>query len=349
MFQDLKEAITVTLAKRLASPVLSSFFLSWLIINYDITLLLFSGQSWSVKVQYIQNSFDSTSEIYLNLILPIGTALFYVFLWPFLDMYFYKWSKEMNFKYREIQKNIEDKAPMTRKEERNLRSELRDYQESSREEIANKDVRIGELESRNKELALSNADLTSSNSDIQEKINGLEEELSKIRESGEENKDFDKLENLFKNRFGENFSLRDISEDAFNDLFDREKPEETHKNYIYEFLYSDKLREQASREGYILGEPKLVINKAELPEETWNVFHDAYYSASEVPETGSLTMINVELTRDNALKDNVPFSKAPIAHQPWVLNDIKNVGNELEIINSWASEYAKAKKEILRG
>lgn len=81
---ELRTNITEQLSKRVTSPFLSTYFLSWLVVNFDWIFLAISGATWNAKVQIIQSSFDG--YLSYRTIYPLISALFFVVVWPALEI-----------------------------------------------------------------------------------------------------------------------------------------------------------------------------------------------------------------------------------------------------------------------
>ena len=152
MFQELKDFFTVTLAKRLSSPFLSSFIFAWCVTNYEITLLIFSGNDWNTKVTFISGIYSHFIDYYPRVLCPFLISLFYIICWPYLDMRLYSVSKRWNVEYKNRQKQIEDITPMTRGDEVKLKEKLSNHVNSTRKEIIEKEAMILSLENKIKEL-----------------------------------------------------------------------------------------------------------------------------------------------------------------------------------------------------
>jgi hypothetical protein len=183
MFQELRDFFTVTLAKRLSSPFISTFLLAWCIANYDVVLLVFSGTEWQTKIVYIKSafSFTVTSDYFFNVIwrfaLPVGVSFFYILVWPEWDMYFYEKTKLSSIKYKNKQMELEGITPISQEERDNLYDELNKYKEESRKEIAEKEARISELENRNKASSAREAEFQKEIINLTDEIHSKDKEL----------------------------------------------------------------------------------------------------------------------------------------------------------------------------
>ncbi|MBQ4837128.1 hypothetical protein [Pseudoalteromonas luteoviolacea] len=114
MFQEFRDFLTITLAKRLSSPFLVTLIFTWAVVNIDMVLLVFSNVPWDVQQANITNYY--TKFEWYRLALPLLITGFYVFVWPFLDMYIFKFTKELNFKFKELQIKLEGEQPISKDE-----------------------------------------------------------------------------------------------------------------------------------------------------------------------------------------------------------------------------------------
>lgn len=152
MIQEIKDFITITLAKRLSSPFLSSFIFAWCITNYDITLLIFSGSDWNTKVTYISGVFNSITWPNNRFLYPLYTSLFYIVVWPALDMVFYTMSKYWSILYKNVQMRLEKITPITHEERKLIEVNYIENMDALRKDISTKSKIITDLESKINEL-----------------------------------------------------------------------------------------------------------------------------------------------------------------------------------------------------
>ncbi len=192
MYEELKDLFTVTLAKRLTSPFLSTFIFASCVTNYDITLLIFSGTDWNTKVTYISAAANSIPfwtpwESY-RVRWPLIVSAFYVLLWPLFDMLFYSISKGWNILYKIIQNLLEKVTPITPEQRQKIEDKLDITINGLRERLANKEVELTEQESKNRSLlkVISDKDrevehLGKLDADHTKHINDLSKEVNQLK------------------------------------------------------------------------------------------------------------------------------------------------------------------------
>lgn len=82
-FTGLFDAMQDSIGERLSSPLIFSFSVSWLIINYRFILMMFSEESIIIKVQML-NIYTHEYGIPYLVLYPFAAMCFYVFLYPFI-------------------------------------------------------------------------------------------------------------------------------------------------------------------------------------------------------------------------------------------------------------------------
>lgn len=127
MLEGISDSIKVALYDRLSNPLLSSFLLSWIILNYEVFVYLFSNLSPVSKIQGINAVFaDGSSWLTLGFEAPgwfiygfwhpLILALIYLFVFPLPSQKVFKFWRETQKKLQEIKVNIEDDTPMTKEQ-----------------------------------------------------------------------------------------------------------------------------------------------------------------------------------------------------------------------------------------
>ncbi|MCG7550465.1 hypothetical protein [Pseudoalteromonas sp. Of7M-16] len=150
MFQEFRDFLTITLAKRLSSPFLGTFIFTWAVVNIDMVLLVFSNVPWDVQQANI-TSYYTKFEWY-RLVLPLLITGFYVFIWPYLDMYIFKFTKELNFKFKELQIKLEGEQPISKDELDTLRASHKADKKAYDADIEAHEKTIKQLKDEVKEL-----------------------------------------------------------------------------------------------------------------------------------------------------------------------------------------------------
>jgi hypothetical protein len=313
MIQEIKDLFTVTLAKRLTSPFISTFMFAWCVTNYDITLLVFSGNDWNTKVSYISGLINSSSYITYRSWSPLAISFFYLSLWPLLDMQLYKLSKKWSIKYKALQMKMEEVTPITPEERKEIEDKLNKIINEFREEIVAKESKISEIETRykialeisiNKDQELS--DLNGKINDQEQEISGLKSELSGFMVGNKTNVPPSETEKT---------------------------PEVINKAYSLPYHVSDVIKKKESLNGKpITGELYLQFNRSEIDDDIFKAFHTVNYNASKGGiMDGYDVRINLPTIDDTGRKvSDTSF---------WTLEKSPSGLTAVEILNIWYSDY----------
>lgn len=125
MFDDLIKTIKAQLYDRIASPLFSSYLISWVGWNYKFLLTLFSGMKVKEKLDFI-SSVVYPSFHYLLLhgaIYPLITAMLIIFAYPYPAKFTYEFYRRRQVELKEIQQRIDDETPLTREEAKKIRTD----------------------------------------------------------------------------------------------------------------------------------------------------------------------------------------------------------------------------------
>lgn len=100
MFSSLKQVFT----ERLTSPFWGSFIMSWVIINYEFIMIIFSDNSVSTTIQLIQTySFTDALDLFLKGVLaPLIASLIYIYLYPIPALKFYEYTLNEQIKLNNL-------------------------------------------------------------------------------------------------------------------------------------------------------------------------------------------------------------------------------------------------------
>jgi hypothetical protein len=87
LFTPLKEAV----ASRLASPLTSSYVISWSLWNYKLIMIVFSSNSISTTFDLIdKHIFPNATATFMNLFAPFALAIFYLYGYQKLSNWIHK-------------------------------------------------------------------------------------------------------------------------------------------------------------------------------------------------------------------------------------------------------------------
>ena len=150
---DFLKSVRSYLYERSASPLAGAFFFAWLILNYRIFFILFSGEPYSdsfaaidamVSIDWIDRHFLFLSETRLELLagrlinwilLPGLLAASYIFLYPKLAAPVYKYALERRQELRDIKQKAEQARLLTVEESQKVFREIRDLRNRHDEEM----------------------------------------------------------------------------------------------------------------------------------------------------------------------------------------------------------------------
>ncbi|MGE4399780.1 MAG: hypothetical protein AB7D29_09695 [Campylobacterales bacterium] len=119
MVNDLKDSIKAKLYDFNYTPFMSSFVISWIVINHKYLLIFFAdGVELREKIGLL-NSISLLSDSCLNFfIYPLGFALFYVYIYPLAAQKFYEYTLERSRELKEAKRKVENETPLTLEESR---------------------------------------------------------------------------------------------------------------------------------------------------------------------------------------------------------------------------------------
>ncbi|EGQ9717151.1 hypothetical protein ACRRGR_003254 [Vibrio alginolyticus] len=140
MFADAFTSIRAYMYDRVCSPLLGSLLISWAVWNYKFFILILSSLSYGDKLRYINILYSSAYEIYLQgVLLPILTATFYIFVFPYPAQWVYQFSLARQKKLADIKHDIEDSKLLTVEQSRVIRQQLLEVQRENDLAIEQKD------------------------------------------------------------------------------------------------------------------------------------------------------------------------------------------------------------------
>ncbi len=132
IFSELTNSIKSKLYDFHYSPFMSSFIISWIIINHKYLLILFSKEKLELKLEMLNKyQFEIIYGYTTYFIIPIVIALFYVFLYPLIAFIFYKVTLIYQEMMRSEKHKIENKTLITLEEKEILINELSELKNDS--------------------------------------------------------------------------------------------------------------------------------------------------------------------------------------------------------------------------
>lgn len=310
MIQDLKDAFTVTLARRLSSPFLSSFIIAWCFWNYDVVLLVLSGADWDTKVTYINGVFVGWTYA-CRVTAPIFIAAIYVYAWPWIDMEIYGYSKQRAIDYKNKQMKLEGVTPITPEERIKLEEKYSRSQQSFRNEISEKEDTISELKER-----------------ISEGANKLREQADEIEKLKLELDDTT-IDSMLEETEKTEVTLDDEAASR------SEKPDI--KTFAFKYRLSDKVKKEVSRKGLSVEDTYLLqFEHGDIDEDVFEAFHDSQYDAHKGKFGNGIPILFVRKEKGVTYKSEWNLNVSPVG-----LSDV-------DIINEWYSDYCDELKKHTR-
>lgn len=124
MFDDIFKSVRRHMSDRLASPLMGSFIVCWLVWNYKFVLIALSTAPVADRLSLIgREVFPDTGATWLNgVLIPLGGALVYVLVYPMPARWTYHYAKWQQGKLLAIRRKLEDETPLTREESRKVRN-----------------------------------------------------------------------------------------------------------------------------------------------------------------------------------------------------------------------------------
>jgi hypothetical protein len=179
---DLIKSLKAQLYDRVASPLLSSFLISWAVWNHRIFVVMTSSD---LK---LQQKFTYADEVlyphfyevaFKGFIWPLLSALALLFIYPIPGRWVYQYVRKEQKRLKEIQQKIDDETPITQEDAKELRAAIRKADAEFQKEIAERDKLIVRLrEEIEKQDAKSTID--NENSTINEPAQDTEDEVESL-------------------------------------------------------------------------------------------------------------------------------------------------------------------------
>lgn len=178
MIDDIKDSIKAKLYDFQYTPFMSSYIISWVLLNHKYLLVYFGQSPLDDKLLYL-------GECHLEFFLPLYVALIYVFIYPLFALGFYavtlwykKWSKDIKTKIEKLTAIHPDEA----KKIREISSRFDDEKDELLKKLEKKEDEYKE-KLENELLPLQNQieSLTSAHKVAEELIQKLESQNEKLQ------------------------------------------------------------------------------------------------------------------------------------------------------------------------
>jgi len=162
--EDILKSLKAYLYERSTSPLLGAVITSWCAWNYKFILIALSGERVTKKIKLIESYFDghtldlwgyslSIAPIFTYAgLLPILTALSYIYLYPKVAIPVYRKSLKEKKNLRNIKQEDSDARILDEKESREIWQQISELQEKYDEDTTTLRSQISALSKNNKEL-----------------------------------------------------------------------------------------------------------------------------------------------------------------------------------------------------
>ena len=86
MVQDALDSLKLTINERVSSPFVSAFFVSAIVVNWKLSILIFSGVEYEAKIEIVSSLYPSLEHgVYGFVVWPLVGAFFWAFVWPLIN------------------------------------------------------------------------------------------------------------------------------------------------------------------------------------------------------------------------------------------------------------------------
>jgi len=191
-FTDAFNSMTVQLSERFSSPLMGGFLISWLLWNYRLVFVLFSGMDIELKFDYIDEfHFDSWYRLILQgFIYPLITSLIFIYLYPWPALKTFEYYRKKQKLLRDKKLEIENSELLTVEQSVSLRLEISSLKEKFHNELSEKDKIIESQKSEIESNRLLVEDRTRRAEELKIEANKFKVESEKLK---------DKIDDLYKN------------------------------------------------------------------------------------------------------------------------------------------------------
>lgn len=180
MFDEVFSSIRNSLRERITSPLLGTFAIAWAIWNYRFLAVLFSEIPYHEKFSYIDSELyagDFINRFLCQFVLPIISTLLFIWLYPILSKYVYRYWRTKQKEMREIRLQVEKETLLSVEESRKLLGEMISLERRFENELAGRDQEIRQL----KDAIQAGSNTTEMAEEFKpDQLQTLDQELSKL-------------------------------------------------------------------------------------------------------------------------------------------------------------------------
>lgn len=207
MIDELWTSIRAYLYDRTSSPLLGAIVTGLLIWNFKILILVFSSNTYALKVWEIDHFYSQTFFVFRSLgyehwifsnyvfciyLLPLVTAIFYIFIFPEVSIRVFKHSYEKRLQLIEEKKKLQGSAILTEDDKDALLQKVEESRRKNRAEIVIMSEQITTLESQRdastetiNQLERSYANLIKTTEELEQENNRFKERLGNFDDNEE--------------------------------------------------------------------------------------------------------------------------------------------------------------------
>lgn len=283
IFSELTDSIKAKLYDFHYSPFMSSFVVSWIMLNHKYLLILISDETIKLKLELLnQYMFGINIKdyyiFYVNgFYIPLLMALFYVFIYPNLAKLFYEITLNYQLNMREIKQKIEKTTLITQEEKDVLIQEMANIKDNY---FKSRESYITLEQKYKKARSVENQNIEKMSSELKKNI---EEKVRYINQ----------LEEKIKSLIEENTNLKNQNEQQIS------KNNEDDKTKILKYLYEANYNGNLYRSELItnmvntinLARPIVEVFVKELYDE--NIISDNQNNRVKITEKGQQQLLDL--------------------------------------------------------
>lgn len=148
MIDDIATSVKAILYDRAKSPFWGAYAISWLVVNFQFLLVLFSDNDLRERLEILSYVYTSPLKTVLYFLIPVLAALFYILLWPRLDKHLISCWARLQKEVAGARMRAEGIQPMDPEVARELRALAGKERAESDAQIEKKEERIKSLGSQ---------------------------------------------------------------------------------------------------------------------------------------------------------------------------------------------------------
>lgn len=191
--KDIISGVGSGVAERMSNPLGISFVISWVIINYRFFIVLFSEMDVLEKFSYFESvHFHEWGAIFYGVLYPFVAAVAYVFAFPHVSKFVYRYWAEQQNRIRGVMADAEGTSPILQEQWKTERLQFRGEVDRLQKELDEKTLQVIKVRDIEIERDKLKADLVKksqelvsiqdANDELRISLNSFEEERVKLDE-----------------------------------------------------------------------------------------------------------------------------------------------------------------------